>query len=170
MKSHVSRWPGQSVIQSEGFRMTKTDRGKMVIFIQHDRIVCQGKMNFIWRHLDFSLGRSFFIQHTSTRQKSLTDEKLLLEHLIELKEIDSSSFTEFDTTNSQVFKTEKRLKSIKDEPSYSVVRNHTCSNFMGGSALTLDEKSKPRQGFHFELSIENGVPRWFNHSFTRTIN
>ena len=46
-------------------------------------------MNFIWRHLDFSLERSFYIQHISIRQKSLTDEKRLLEHSIELKEIDS---------------------------------------------------------------------------------
>ena len=71
----------------------------MVIFIQHDHIVCQEKMNFIWRHLDFNLGRSFFTQHISIRQKSLIGEKLLLEHLIELKEIDSSSLTEFDATN-----------------------------------------------------------------------
>ena len=45
------------------------------------------------------------------------------------------------------------FKSKKDEPSYSIVRNHTCSNFMGGSAITLDNKSKPRQGFHFNYSM-----------------
>ena len=39
------------------------------------------------------------------------------------------------------------FESNKDEPAYSIVRNHTCSNFMGGSALALDEKSRPRQGF-----------------------
>ena len=60
----------------------------MDIFIQHDLIVCRGKMNFIWRHLDYSQGRSYFTQHISIRQKSLTEERPLLEHLIELKEID----------------------------------------------------------------------------------